>query len=154
MGIYASYVLPNLTHLSMGQAQLRPYRARVVGRARGRVLEIGVGSGRNLPYYADCVEEVIGIDISPEMLALAVRAAALSSRKVTLLTRSAETLPLESQSVDTAVVTWSLCSIPDPVVALREARRVLKPNGQLRFVEHGLAPDASVHAWQDRLQTA
>lgn len=151
MGIYSKFVLPRLTHLSMGQAQLRPYRSRVVGGARGKVLEIGFGSGRNLPYYPDHVEELIGVDPSPEMLALAAPAIAGSARPVRLLERSAESLPLDSQSVDTVVVTWSLCSIPDPSAALREMRRVLRTSGQLRFVEHGLAPDASVRKWQDRL---
>lgn len=151
MGIYSQYVLPRLTHFTMGQTQLTPYRARVVGGARGRVLEIGIGSGRNLPFYGSAVEEIIGIDSSPEMLALAASAVSACPRKVTLVARAAESLPLDSHSVDTVVVTWSLCSIPDPVAALREARRVLKPAGQLRFVEHGLAPDPGVRKWQDRL---
>src|SRR5207248_10177377 len=137
--------------LSMGQAQLRPYRERVVGNAEGRVLEIGIGSGLNLPFYRDAVEEVIGIDPSTEMLALAKSAVAASSRKVTLLDRSAESLPLDNGSVDTVVVTWALCSIPDPVAALTEARRVLRPGGKLRFVEHGLSSDSGVRKWQDRL---
>jgi ubiquinone/menaquinone biosynthesis C-methylase UbiE len=144
VGIYTSYVLPRLTHLSMGQAQLKPYRARVSGSARGRVLEIGFGSGRNLPLYGDAVEEIIGVDPSAEMLALAKPAVAASKRKVMLLPQSAESLPLGDGSMDTVVVTWSLCSIPDPGAALREARRVLKPEGQLRFVEHGLAPEPGV----------
>ncbi len=151
MGIYSTYVLPRLTHLSMGQAELRPYRARVAGGARGRVLEIGIGSGHNLACYGDAVEEIIGIDASPEMLALAARAVAGIRHKVTLLTRSAESVPLDDRSIDTVVITWSLCSIPDPGAALREARRVLKPGGELRFVEHGLSPDAGVRKWQDWL---
>ena len=152
MGIYSRYVLPRLTHLSMGQAQLRPYRARVIGGAKGRVLEIGVGSGLNLSFYNDAVEEVIGVDPSPEMLVLAERAVGVSHyRKVTLLTQSAQSLPFDARSVDTVVVTWSLCSIPNPHAALSEAHRVLKIGGQLRFVEHGLSPDSAVRKWQDRL---
>jgi ubiquinone/menaquinone biosynthesis C-methylase UbiE len=151
MGIYARYVLPRLTHLSMGQTQLNPYRIRVIGGARGRVLEIGIGSGRNLPFYGNGVEEIIGVDPSTAMLAFAEPAAAAANRKVTFLPRSAETLPLESGSIDTVVVTWSLCSIPDPGAALREARRVLKREGQLRFVEHGLSPEPGVQTWQMRL---
>jgi ubiquinone/menaquinone biosynthesis C-methylase UbiE len=151
MGIYSRYLLPRLTHLSMGQAQLRPYRARVIGGAKGRVLEIGIGTGLNLPFYGDAAEEVIGVDPSPEMLALAERAVATSSRKVTLLERSAESLPFDNESIDTVVVTWSLCTISDPIAALAEARRVLKPGGELRFVEHGLSPDPGVRKWQDRL---
>jgi ubiquinone/menaquinone biosynthesis C-methylase UbiE len=151
VGIYARYVLPRLTHLSMGQAKLKPYRSRVIGGARGRVLEIGVGSGRNLPFYGGAVEEIIGIDPSTEMLAFAELAVTGSNRKVTLLPQSAETLPLENGSIDTVVVTWSLCSIPEPGAALREAKRVLKPEGQLRFVEHGLSADPDVQRWQMRL---
>ena len=135
----------------MGQTQLGSYRARAVGGARGKVLEIGFGSGRNLPFYRDPVEEVIGVDPSPEMLSLAAPAVAASVRPVRLLQRSAECLPLESESVDTVLVTWTLCSIPDPIAALKEMRRVLRIDGQLRFVEHGLAPEANVRKWQNRL---
>lgn len=151
MGFYTKYVVPRLTHLAMGQSQLRPYRVRVLGGARGRVLEIGIGSGLNLPFYGDAVEEVIGVDASPEILALAKRAIAASPRKVTLLEHSAESLALDSGSMDTVVVTWSLCSIADPIAALREAHRVLKAGGELRFVEHGLSPDPGVRKWQNRL---
>ena len=156
MGLYARYLLPRLTHLSMGQKQLLPYRQRVVAGAAGRVLEIGIGSGLNLPLYGDAVEEVIGIDISPELLAMAECAAALASRsrlRVQLLESSAERLPLTiaAGSVDTVVVTWALCSIPDATAALAEAHRVLRPGGSLRFVEHGRSPDASVAWWQDHL---
>jgi SAM-dependent methyltransferase len=151
MGVYSKYVLPRLTHLSMRQAQFRPYRTRTVGGAAGRVLEIGIGSALNLPFYGDAVDEVIGVDPSAEMLALAERAVAASPKKVVLLQSSAENLPLDDRSVDTVVVTWSLCSIPAPAAALSEARRVLRPGGQLRFVEHGLSPDPGVRKWQDRL---
>jgi ubiquinone/menaquinone biosynthesis C-methylase UbiE len=151
MGIYSKYVLPRLTHLSMRQAQLRPYRERVVSGATGRVLEIGFGSGLNLPYYKEPVDEIIGIDSSAEMLALAEQAVATSRHKVRLLTRSADDLPFDDQSIDTIVVTWSICSIVDVGSSLMEARRVLRPGGQMRFVEHGLSPDPNVAFWQDRL---
>jgi ubiquinone/menaquinone biosynthesis C-methylase UbiE len=155
MGLYARYLLPRLTHLSMGQKQLLPYRQRVVTGAAGRVLEIGIGSGLNLPLYGDAVEEVIGIDISPELLAMAERAAMVSRRRlrVRLLEGSAERLPriIADGSVDTVVVTWALCSVPDATAALAEAHRVLRPGGSLRFVEHGRSPDASVAWWQDHL---
>jgi len=151
MGLYARYILPRLTHHSMGQAQLEPYRSRVIGGAKKRVLEIGFGSGRNLPHYNTAVDEIVGVDVSSEMLALAAPAIARSSHKVTLLAHTAESLPFEDQTFDTVVTTWSLCSIPDPVAALREARRVLKVHGQLRFVEHGLSPDPGVAKWQNRL---
>jgi ubiquinone/menaquinone biosynthesis C-methylase UbiE len=151
MGIYARYVLPRLTHLSMRQAQLRAYRERVAGGATGRVLEIGFGSGLNLPYYPETVHEIIGVEPASGMLALAKQAIATSPRKVTLLARSADDLPLDNRSVDTIVVTWSLCSILDVGWTLMEARRVLRPGGQMRFVEHGLSPDAKVAIWQNRL---
>jgi ubiquinone/menaquinone biosynthesis C-methylase UbiE len=151
MGIYSNHVLPRLTHLSMRKAQLRRYRVRVAGGAVGRVLEIGFGSGLNLPYYKETVDEIIGVDSSPEMLALAKRAVATTRHKVTLLARSAHELPLDGQSIDTIIVTWSLCSIVDVEKALIETRRVLRPGGQMRFVEHGLSPDANVAFWQDRL---
>ena len=151
MGFYSRYVVPKLTHLSMGQAQLQPYRSRVINGAIGRVLEIGFGSGRNIPYYSAAVDEVVGVDVSPEMLALAASAVAGSPCRVTLLARSAESLPFADRTFDTVVTTWSLCSIPDPAAALREARRVLVRHGQLRFVEHGLSPDPGVSKWQHRL---
>jgi ubiquinone/menaquinone biosynthesis C-methylase UbiE len=152
MGLYGRYVLPRLTHMAMRQSQLLPYRERTIRSATGRVLEIGIGSGLNLPLYGNAVTEVVGIDPSPELLAMAERAAALAMPgKTRLLEASAERLPIDDQSVDTVVVTWALCSIPDPTAALAEARRVLRPGGSLRFVEHGRSPDASVAWWQDRL---
>ena len=137
----------------MARKLLLPYRQRVIGGAAGRVLEIGIGSGLNLPLYGDAVEEVIGVDVSPELLALAERAAQRRGLQVRLLEGSAEHLSsnIADGSVDTVVVTWALCSIPDARTALVEAHRVLRPNGSLRFVEHGRSPDASVAWWQDRL---
>ena len=151
MGIYAGYVLPRLTHLSMRQAQLRAYRERVVGGATGRVLEIGFGSGPNLPYYWETADEIIGVEPAPGILALAKQAIVSCRHKVTLLARSADDLPLDDRSVDTIVVTWSLCSILDVGWTLMKARRVLRPGGQTRFVEHGLSPDANVAILQNRL---
>jgi Methylase involved in ubiquinone/menaquinone biosynthesis len=151
MAIYRHHILPRLINWVMGQATLGAFRTRVVGGAHGRVLEIGIGSGRNLPFYGAGADEVVGIDPSPELLAMARCVAAESSRPVALVEQTAERLPFEDGSFDTVVVTWSLCSIPDPSAALREARRVLKPAGELRFVEHGLAPALGVQRWQHRL---
>jgi len=151
MGMYQQHILPLLTDWAMGQAVLRDFRSRIIGGARGRVLEIGIGSGRNLSFYGDAVEAVVGVDPSPKLLAMARRAATASPHPVNLIEQTAERLPFAEHSFDTVVVTWSLCSIPDPVAALREARRVLKPGGQLRFAEHGLAPDFGVQWWQHRL---
>lgn len=149
MSFYARHVLPRLLDLAMRSRLVVPYRARIAGAARGRVLELGIGSGLNLPHYGSSVQEVIGIDPSAELLAMARRRA--GTRPVTLLEGSAEALPLEDASVDTVVTTWTLCSVPDVARALAEARRVLRPGGALLFVEHGRAPDPRVARWQDRL---
>jgi ubiquinone/menaquinone biosynthesis C-methylase UbiE len=153
MGLYARYLLPRLTDLTMSRKLLLPYRQRVISGAAGRVLEIGIGSGLNLPLYGDAVEEVIGVDVSPESLAMAECAAQRRSLRVPLLEGSAEHLPstIMDRSVDTVVITWALCTIPDVAAALVEAHRVLRPNGLLRFVEHGRSPDTSVAWWQDHL---
>ena len=148
MRFYDKHVLPRLTHLAMRQEQLRPYRERVVSAARGRVLEIGIGSGLNLPLYPAAVEWVVGIDPSPGLLRLASEAAGRSAPQTELIEGTAEELPLDDRSVDSAIVTWTLCSVTGPDRALSEIRRVLKPDGVLSFVEHGLAPDRRVRQWQ------
>lgn len=151
MGYYERHIVPWLIHLTMGNRRLRPYRERVIAAARGTVLEIGVGSGRNLPFYGGSVERVIGLDPSPKLLELARKASARSRVPVELLQGSAEAIPLGDDSVDTVVMTWALCSIADPGRALGEIRRVLRREGQLLFVEHGLAPERKVRRWQHRL---
>jgi ubiquinone/menaquinone biosynthesis C-methylase UbiE len=148
---YQSRLLPHLINLSMRQPRFAAYRQCVALAAHGRVLEIGMGSGLNLPYYTDAVTEVIGLDPSARLLSMARKAARTLGRRVELLEGTAEAIPLREDSVDTIVSTWTLCSIPDPGCALREMRRVLRPDGRLLFVEHGRAPDASVRRWQDRL---
>lgn len=151
MSLYDRVVLPRLTHLVMRSSRLAEYRARLLAQAEGEVLEIGIGSGLNLPFYGAAVRRVVGVDPSPGLARLAERAIARAPMPVELLPVSAEALPLADASIDTAVSTWTLCSIPDPLRALREVRRVLKPGGRLLFVEHGLAPDAGVARWQHRL---
>jgi SAM-dependent methyltransferase len=151
MGLYGKWILPRLTHVAMGQKEFDDYRARALAPARGRVLEIGIGSGRNLPFYGPEVRSVIGVDPSEELTRMARRAAGQVRFPVEFLVRSAEQLPLEDRSVDTAVSTWTLCSIPEPLAALREVRRVLAPEGRLLFAEHGRAPEPRVVAWQERL---
>lgn len=154
MGFYTDRVLPILINLSMRNERLRPYRERVVGAAQGRVLEIGIGSGLNLPFYAPRVEHVTGLDPSPRLLAMAREIMPSTSTPVALIESSAEAIPLDNASVDTIVTTWTLCSIPDARRALAEMRRVLKPAGYLLFVEHGRAPDPGVRWWQDSLTPA
>ena len=130
---------------------LRPYRERVVGAAEGRVLEIGAGSGLNLEHYRPAATEVLALEPNSKLSALARRRAGEAGRATTFLEASAEQIPLEDVSVDAVVMTWTLCSIPDAAQALREIRRVLKPDGRLHFVEHGLASEGGVRRWQHRL---
>jgi ubiquinone/menaquinone biosynthesis C-methylase UbiE len=151
MGLYNDWILPHVLHLSMRQNSLAPYRRRIIPAAAGRVLEIGVGSGLNLPLYTERAMEVIGLEPSPKLLSMARRLAGGTRPRIELVEGSAETIPLDAGSVDTVVTTWTLCTIPDVGRALGEMRRVLRPDGRLLFVEHGLAPDLSVRRWQDRL---
>ncbi len=151
MGFYNDRVLPHLLSLAMRNKDLQAYRRRLVPAAEGRVLEIGIGSGLNLPFYGSGVVEVIGLDPSASLLRMAGEQAARSRMTVRMLEGSAEAIPLEDASFDTVLTTWTLCSIRDAAAALAEIRRVLKPAGHLLFVEHGSAPDAGVARWQDRL---
>lgn len=151
MGIYQHYLVPCLTHLAMNQKQLLPFRRRIVGAAEGRVLEIGIGSGLNLPLYGASVGSVIGLEPSSELLRRARPRATAASIPMMLLDASAEAIPLDKASVDTVVTTWTLCTIPDASRALAEMRRVLKPGGALLFIEHGRAPEPGIARWQDRL---
>lgn len=151
MGFYHDRILPHLIHLAMRNRELERYRKRVISAAEGRVLEIGVGSGLNLPFYRDAVREVIGLDPMPRLLLLAGQQAQRCARPVELIRASAESIPLDRHDIDTVVTTWTLCSIPNASVALGEMRRVLKPAGKLVFVEHGRADEIDVRRWQDRL---
>jgi ubiquinone/menaquinone biosynthesis C-methylase UbiE len=150
MGFYEDRILPHLVHLSMRQDTFSEYRRRLVPSAQGRVLEIGVGSGLNLPLYTRAAAHVVGIDTSLRLLSMA-RHAVGAAVPVELIHGSAEALPMEDKSMDTVVTTWTLCTIPDVVGALREMRRVLKASGALLFVEHGRSRDPRVRRWQDRL---
>jgi ubiquinone/menaquinone biosynthesis C-methylase UbiE len=151
MGFYNDVILPRLIDLAMRNKQLRPFRERVVGAAEGRVLEIGVGSGRNLPFYRAAAREIYALEPASRLVAMARNAPRATTMPVTFIEASAEAIPLDEHSVDTVVMTWTLCSIPEAVAALAEMRRVLRPGGRLMFVEHGQAPDARVRWWQDRL---
>jgi ubiquinone/menaquinone biosynthesis C-methylase UbiE len=151
MSFYSEHVLPHLINLSMQNRELKPYRERIISQAVGRVLEIGFGSGLNLPFYGPRVREILGLEPSVRLTAMAQRAVGQSKAPVTFIASSAETIPIENGSIDTVVTTWTLCSIPDAARALAEMRRVLKPTGQLLFVEHGLAPEDHVRKWQHRL---
>lgn len=152
MGLWAKHVLPILVETGCRRGTILEERRRWVPRARGRVLELGVGSGLNLAFYdAAQVAKVTGIDPSPSLLARAAARAAAAPVPVELVEASAEQLPFDAGAFDSAIVTYSLCSIPDPARALAEVRRVLRPGGELMFVEHGLAPDPGPRQWQSRL---
>lgn len=151
MGFYEHRILPRLVDLSMRQDTFLAYRRRLIPAARGRVLEIGVGSGLNLPLYTGAATQVVGLDTSPRLLSMARKVARRGGPCIALIEGSAEALALGDASIDTVVTTWTLCSIPDVRAALREMRRVLKPSGALLFVEHGRSPDENVRRWQDRL---
>jgi ubiquinone/menaquinone biosynthesis C-methylase UbiE len=151
MGFYQDQILPLLIHASMRQERLTAYRSRVIPGAEGRVLEIGIGSGLNLPFYSPRAERVIGLDPSARLLSMARGGGHADSRPVEFVEGSAEAIPLDDRSIDTVVSTWTLCSIPNALGALREIRRVLRPGGRFLFVEHGQAPDPSVRWWQDFL---
>jgi ubiquinone/menaquinone biosynthesis C-methylase UbiE len=151
MGFYEERILPYLVHLSMRQANLAAYRHRLVSAAEGSILEIGIGSGLNLRHYGQKATRVIGLDPSAKLLSMAEKATTGVSRPIELVKGSAEAIPLDDETVDTVLTTWTLCTIPDVTRALSEMRRVLKPGGRLLFVEHGLSPDPGVRRWQDRL---
>jgi len=146
MDFYERWILPPLVDLVMRRKDLTKYRRAAVAKAQGRVLEIGVGSGLNFALYGKQVELVYGIDPSERLLSIARRRAAASGIPVELLLGSATAIPLADNAVDTVVMTWTLCSIPNPLAALREIRRVLKPNGNLCFVEHGFRPTPASNA--------
>jgi ubiquinone/menaquinone biosynthesis C-methylase UbiE len=151
VGIYARRILPRLIDFGMRRKPLARLREKLVAAASGQVLEIGVGSGLNLPFYRRDLEGLWGVDPSPELLAMARAQAAWVHFPVSLGEARAEDLPLDDASVDNVVMTWTLCSIAEPACALAEIRRVLRPGGALIFIEHGQAPEADVRGWQDRL---
>jgi ubiquinone/menaquinone biosynthesis C-methylase UbiE len=150
-GVYERWILPRLIDLAMRNKEVTRYRELTIPSASGRVLEIGSGSGLNLPFYGDQVKHLYALDPSTRLLQMARKKRPSASFPVEYLEASAETIPLDSRSVDTVVSTWTLCSVPDAARALREARRVLKPGGLLLFTEHGFAPEPRVQAWQRRL---
>ncbi|PYT29458.1 MAG: SAM-dependent methyltransferase [Acidobacteria bacterium] len=150
MGLYAKFVLPRIIDLAMSNRKTRHLRAAWIPLACGEVLEVGIGSGLNLAFYSSEVRRVFGVDPSVELQRMARKR--LGSIDVEFLSQSAEEpLPLADGSIDTVVLTWTLCSIADPQRALKEMKRVLKACGKLIFVEHGRAPDPGVAVWQDRL---
>lgn len=151
MSIYARYVLPRLTDLVMRNKAATAERAKLMPFASGVVLEIGIGSALNLPFYGPEVEKVYGVDPSRALWSIGRRRVAAAPFPVEFLPCSAEHISLGAAVADSAVSTWTLCTIPNPATALEEIGRVLKPEGRLLFIEHGCAPEPGVQAWQNRL---
>ena len=149
---YDRHLLPHLIDFACGMKPVRRQRELVVPQAQGRVHEIGIGTGLNMPFYDKSrVRYIIGVDPALQMHRLAAKRVARAGLDVELVGVEAETIPLEDASIDTVVTTYTLCTIPDPLAALREMRRVLAPGGRLLFCEHGRAPDEAVRRWQERL---
>lgn len=152
MTIYQQYVLPKMLDMACGTGQVMKARAKILPQAVGEVLEIGIGSGLNLAFYdPKQVSSIIGIDPAAQMQTLAHKRAADINIPVETLAADIYGIDAESARFDTIVMTFTLCSIDDPIPALKEMARVLKPEGRLLFCEHGLAPDISVERWQRRL---
>ena len=155
MSFYDDRVLPHLINLACGSKPARKQREKVVPLATGDVLEIGFGSGLNLPWYDPAkVRRIWALEPAPGMRKLAQKNIEASGLEVELIDLPGEEIPLDPDSVDSVVITYTLCTIPDVHAALAGVRRVLRPGGRLFYCEHGKAPDAGVHAWQNRLNPA
>lgn len=153
MNWYERHVLPHLLDFACGLKPMRRQREKVVPKARGVVLEIGMGTGLNLPHYrAEQITSLTGLDPALALPDKARRRLAQTRLQVDLIAVGAEGIPLPDDSIDTVVMTYTLCTIPEPTAALAEIRRVLKPGGKLLFCEHAKAPDEAVRKWQNRLQ--
>jgi ubiquinone/menaquinone biosynthesis C-methylase UbiE len=150
VGIYGERILPHIVDKACGVKTTRPLRERVCSGLQGDVLEIGFGSGHNVAFYPAAVAKVVAIEPSDTAWRLAGQRMNRSSVSIERGVPDAQRLPYADASFDSAVSTWTLCTIPDPVAALYEVRRVLRPGGELHFVEHGLAPDPKVQRWQHR----
>lgn len=152
MGFYEKYIVPRIINVACGTKPISYQRRKVVPQAEGRILEIGIGTGLNLEYYDPSkVEKLIGLDPSEESWRIAGDRAKDLPFDVEFIGLPGEEIPLDANSVDTVLVTFSLCTIPEPEKALEGMRRVLRPGGKMIFCEHGAAPDAGVRKWQDRV---
>ena len=155
MTFYERYCLPRLLDLACGVRPVRRQRDKIVPLARGEVLEVGIGTGLNLPHYrAEQIERIWGLDPATQMNRTTRKRLCGTGLDLELLALSAERIPVENDRFDTVVLTYTLCSIPAPVTALREMKRTLRPGGRLLFCEHGLAPEPSIARWQRRLTPA
>jgi len=152
MGLYSERVLPHLIDKACGMKAANPYRERVAAGLHGEVVEIGFGSGHNVPFYPPAVTLVSAVEPADLGWRLATRRLAASPVPVERAGLDGQHLPFADDSFDTALSTWTMCTIPDVAQALAEVRRVLRPGGTFHFIEHGLAPDAGVVRWQRRLE--
>ncbi|MDN5566254.1 MAG: methyltransferase domain-containing protein [Psychrobacter sp.] len=152
MNPYQRYVLPKMIDIACGMSSVMALRAKIIPQATGEVLEIGIGSGLNLPFYnPDTVSAIVGVDPAAQMQKLARTRANDIAIPVEIIAVDVQGIHAATDRFDTIVMTFTLCSIADPIAALQEMARVLKPKGQLLFCEHGLAPDLTVERWQHRL---
>ena len=152
MGLYDKYILPKFLNCACGSKPINYQRQKVVPLAKGKVLDIGIGSGLNIPFYnSDKIDKVIGIDPSHELIELAKGLANDSKASIELVIGSAESIPYPDNFFDTVLVTYTMCTIPNVAIANKEMWRVLKDDGRLIFCEHGLAPDKKISKWQNRI---
>lgn len=152
MGLYDKYILPKFLNCACGSKPINYQRQKIVPLAKGKVLDIGIGSGLNIPFYnSDKIDKVIGIDPSHELIDLAKELANDSKASIELVIGSAESIPYPDNFFDTVLVTYTMCTIPNVAIANKEMWRVLKDDGRLIFCEHGLAPDKKISKWQNRI---
>ncbi|MDG1486140.1 MAG: class I SAM-dependent methyltransferase [Porticoccaceae bacterium] len=152
MGFYDKYILPHFLNCACGSKPILYQREKVVPMAEGLVLEVGIGSGLNIPFYdSSKVDKILGLDPSEELNRMALKVAADKGIPVEFILGGAEAIPLPDNHVDTVLVTYTMCTIPEVATANKEILRVLKPQGKMIFCEHGLAPDANVSKWQNRI---
>ena len=152
MNLYNKYILPKFLNCACGSKPINYQRQKVVPLAKGKVLDIGIGSGLNIPFYnSDKIDQVIGIDPSHELIDLAKGLANKSRVSIKLVIGSAESIPYPDNFFDTVLVTYTMCTIPNVAIANKEIWRVLKEDGRLIFCEHGLAPDKKISKWQNRI---
>ena len=150
MAVYRERVLPHLINFACGMKTANPHRERVCADLHGRVIEIGFGSGLNIPFYPSAVTSVSAVEPADVAWNIAQKRISASPIEIQRSGLDGQSLPFGDDTFDTALSTWTLCTIPDAGKALQEVRRVLKPGGTLHFVEHGLAPDEKVQKWQNR----